>query len=244
MIEVGSASRTPFRSRTGVERGRDRQRGHRITDRALIRKVRAANGAAKRAFDLFVAGAVLVFLLPLFLTVALLIKLNDNGPVFYQHKRVGRQGRRFGCLKFRTMAIDAEERLAHILLTDPQAAQEWEACQKLRQDPRVTKIGAFLRKTSLDELPQIWNVLRGEMSIIGPRPVTRAELNRYGRDRRYYLLVRPGITGLWQVNGRSSVGYEARIRYDREYLEEWSWLGELWILLMTVPAVLKTEDAC
>ena len=116
--------------------------------------------------------------------------------------------------------------------------------QKLRNDPRITTIGAFLRKTSLDELPQLWNVLRGDMSIIGPRPITRAELNRYGKERRYYLLVRPGITGLWQVSGRSSTGYEKRIRFDREYLEEWSWLGEFWIILMTIPAVLNTRDAC
>jgi lipopolysaccharide/colanic/teichoic acid biosynthesis glycosyltransferase len=142
------------------------------------------------------------------------------------------------------MAVDSDERLAQILSTDPHAAAEWQERQKLSSDPRVTKVGAFLRKTSLDELPQLWNVLRGDMSIIGPRPITRAELNRYGKDRRYYLLVRPGITGLWQVSGRSSLGYEKRIRYDREYLEEWSWLGEFWIILMTIPAVLNTEDAC
>jgi lipopolysaccharide/colanic/teichoic acid biosynthesis glycosyltransferase len=142
------------------------------------------------------------------------------------------------------MKTDSEARLAHILMTDPQAAEEWQTSQKLRNDPRVTWFGNFLRKSSLDELPQIWNVLRGEMSIVGPRPITRAELNRYGKDRRYYLLVRPGITGLWQVSGRSSTGYEKRIRLDREYVEEWSWLGEIWILLMTIPAVLKTRDAC
>jgi exopolysaccharide production protein ExoY len=142
------------------------------------------------------------------------------------------------------MAVDAEERLAHILLTDREAANEWRETQKLRCDPRVTKIGAFLRRTSLDELPQFWNVLRGDMSIVGPRPVTRAELGRYGRDRRYYLLVKPGITGLWQVSGRSSTSYETRVRFDRHYLEEWSWLSEFWIVLMTVPAVLKTRDAC
>jgi lipopolysaccharide/colanic/teichoic acid biosynthesis glycosyltransferase len=129
------------------------------------------------------------------------------------------------------------------LLDDPRAAEEWELHQKLRNDPRVTMIGKFLRKSSLDELPQLLNVLQGDMSIVGPRPITRAELNRYGKDRRYYLLVRPGITGLWQVSGRSSTGYERRIRFDREYLEEWSWLGEFWIILMTIPAVLNTRDA-
>jgi exopolysaccharide production protein ExoY len=247
MIEAGSAVRIPFRGR---EKAAERYRvaearvTHRITDRALIRKVRAANGRLKRAFDIFVASVALVFLAPVFLTVFALIKLTDGGPIFYRHIRVGRQGERFACLKFRTMATDSEERLAHILLTDPIAAAEWEQGQKLRRDPRITKLGSFLRKSSIDELPQIWNVLRGDMSIVGPRPVTRAELNRYGKDRRYYLLVRPGITGLWQVSGRSSTGYEKRIRYDREYLEDWSWLGEFWILLMTIPAVLNTDDAC
>jgi lipopolysaccharide/colanic/teichoic acid biosynthesis glycosyltransferase len=247
MIETGSAIRIPFRGRANATE-RYRVAGarvtHRVTDRALIRKVRAANGRLKRAFDIVVAGAALLFLAPVFLTVFALIKLTDQGPIFYRHTRVGRQGARFACLKFRTMATDSEERLAHILLTDPVAAAEWEQGQKLRSDPRITRLGAFLRKSSIDELPQLWNVLRGDMSIVGPRPITRAELNRYGKDRRYYLLVRPGITGLWQVSGRSSTGYEKRIRYDREYLEDWSWLGEFWILLMTIPAVLNTDDAC
>jgi len=247
MIEAGSAVRIPFRGRqNAAERYRvaEARATHRITDRTLIRKVRAANGRLKRAFDILVASAALVFLAPVFLTVFALIKLTDRGPIFYRHTRVGRQGERFACLKFRTMATDSEERLAHILLTDPRAAAEWEQGQKLRTDPRITKLGAFLRKSSIDELPQLWNVLRGDMSIVGPRPITRAELNRYGKDRRYYLLLRPGITGLWQVSGRSSTGYEKSIRYDREYLEDWSWLGEFWILLMTIPAVLNTDDAC
>jgi exopolysaccharide production protein ExoY len=246
MIETGSAVRGP--ARTALNWADRRTVGHRIshkiTDRALIRKVRAANGRLKRGFDILVATLALTLLAPLFATVALFIKMNDGGPVFYKHTRVGRQGKRFKCLKFRTMAVDAEERLAHILLTDSQAALEWENTQKLRVDPRITKFGVFLRKSSIDELPQLWNVLCGEMSVVGPRPITRAELNRYGKERRYYLLVRPGITGLWQVSGRSSTGYEKRIRYDREYLEEWSWLSEFWILLMTVPAILKTHDAC
>jgi lipopolysaccharide/colanic/teichoic acid biosynthesis glycosyltransferase len=140
--------------------------------------------------------------------------------------------------------MDSEQRLRDILASDPEAAAEWEASQKLRNDPRITAIGAFLRRTSLDELPQLFNVVRGEMSLVGPRPITRSELDRYGKERRYYLLVRPGITGLWQVNGRTNASYERRVRYDREYLEEWSWLGEFWILLMTIPAVLRTDDAC
>lgn len=247
MIEAGNAVRIPFRGRQNAAdriRGAEARAAHRITDRKLIKKVRAANGRAKRAFDFAVATLALIFLAPVFLTVAVLIKIFDPGPIFYRHTRVGRQGARFECMKFRTMRVDSEERLAHILLTDPKAAEEWQTSQKLRNDPRITALGKFLRKSSIDELPQIFNVLKNEMSIIGPRPITRAELNRYGKERRYYLLVRPGITGLWQVNGRSSTGYEKRIRYDREYLEDWSWLGEFWILLMTIPAVLNTDDAC
>jgi|CXWL01.1.fsa_nt_gi exopolysaccharide production protein ExoY len=247
MIETGTAIRIPFRGRQNAGdrfRMAEARTAHRITDRRLIRKVRAANGRLKRAFDLALAGTALLFLAPAFLTIALLIKLTDPGPVFFRHTRVGRQGARFGCLKFRTMAADSDRRLAEILQNDPHAAAEWEASQKLRKDPRVTMIGALLRKTSLDELPQLWNVLRGEMSLVGPRPITRSELTRYGRDRRYYLLVRPGITGLWQVSGRSSASYEKRIGFDREYIEEWSWLGEFWILLMTLPAILQTDDAC
>ena len=247
MIETGSAIRIPFRGRQNASdrfRFAEARVAHRITDRRLIRKVKAANSIVKRTFDLAVAALALFFFAPAFLTIAALIKLTDRGPILYRHTRVGRQGERFECLKFRTMATDAEDRLARILLDDPYAAEEWQETQKLRNDPRITVIGTFLRKSSLDELPQIWNVLRGDMSVIGPRPITRAELNRYGKERRYYLLVRPGITGLWQVSGRSSTGYEKRIRYDREYLEEWSWLGEFWILLMTIPAVLNTKDAC
>ncbi len=247
MIEAGAVTRVPFRGHQNVAdrfRMAEARIAHRITDRKLIRKVRAANGRVKRAFDIVIASLALLFLAPAFLTIALAIRLTDPGPIFFRHMRVGRHGMRFGCLKFRTMASDAEARLSQILHANPEAAAEWATMQKLRDDPRVTKLGAFLRKTSLDELPQLINVLRGDMSIVGPRPVTRSELNRYGRDRRYYLLVRPGITGLWQVSGRSSIGYEKRIRYDREYLEEWSWLGELWIILMTVPAVLSMRDAC
>lgn len=177
MIEAGSAVKIPFRSpQNAAERFRTAEArvAHRITDRRLIRKVRAANGRAKRAFDFAVATLALIFLLPLFVTIALLIKLNDGGPIFYSHRRIGRHGERFWCLKFRTMAVDADERLADILLSDPRAAEEWQSTQKLRRDPRVTALGTFLRKSSIDELPQLWNVIRGEMSIIGPRPITRA----------------------------------------------------------------------
>lgn len=206
--------------------------------------MRRANGLAKRIFDFAGAACLLIFLSPAFLTIAAAIKIFDNGPIFYAHRRLGRQGHRFDCLKFRTMRVNAQHHLQFILASDPGAAEEWKNTQKLRNDPRVTKLGAFLRKSSLDELPQLFNVLRGEMSLTGPRPITEGELERYGRRRRYYLLVRPGITGLWQVSGRSSASYNSRVECDRRYLEGWSWLGDLRILVMTVPAVLRTRDSC
>lgn len=214
---------------------------HRITDPRLIHAARRANGRLKRALDFFAALGGLIFLLPAFATIAILIKIFDNGPVFYAHARLGRHGRIFKCLKFRSMRVDAQERLAALLLSDPAVAAEWRESQKLKNDPRVTKLGHFLRKSSLDELPQLWNVLKGDMSLVGPRPITRAELERYGRDRRYYLLVRPGITGLWQVSGRSNTNYERRVRFDKQYVERWSFVGDLNILVKTVPAVLDTD---
>lgn len=248
VFEAELGLRAPFRGRQNAAERVVRSteiRGtssHRITDPRLIRNVRHANGMVKRTFDFAVAAIVLLLLSPAFLAIALLIKVLDPGPVFFGHRRLGRQGRRFDCLKFRTMKVNSQEQLQLILANDPGAAEEWANNQKLSRDPRVTKLGAFLRKTSLDELPQLINVLRGDMSLVGPRPITPAELDRYGRNRRYYLLVRPGITGMWQVNGRSSTSYNSRVYYDRHYLETWNWLAEFRILLMTVPAVLRVEE--
>lgn len=243
--ETGADVRLLFRRRQNAVSRRyypTRSR-HRITDRRLIRKVNAANGHAKRLLDLVLATALLVFLSPALLTIALAIKFTSRGPVLFRHARLGRKGKPFGCLKFRTMEVDADARLEKLLAACPHSAAEWREHQKLQNDPRVTWLGAFLRKTSLDELPQLFNVLVGEMSLVGPRPITPDELSRYGRDRRYYLLVRPGISGLWQVSGRSSVGYEQRVQLDRQYLDEWSWGQELRIMAMTVPAVLLTRGA-
>lgn len=244
MVDVGSDVWIPPRSRQNAAsrpaRAGDQSARHRITDPRLVLTVRRANGVLKRTLDVTAAFFGLLFLAPALLTVALLIKLSDGGPAIYSHPRLGRQGRIFKCLKFRSMRVDAQERLAQLLLADPLAAKEWRETQKLRQDPRVTALGRFLRKTSIDELPQLWNVLMGEMSLVGPRPITRAELERYGRDRRYYLLVRPGLTGLWQVSGRSNASYDLRVSLDRRYVERWTFLGDVGILLKTVPAVLDT----
>ena len=198
---------------------------------------------AKRAMDIAIAGTALLVAAPFFLVVALLVRA-DGGPAFYAHPRVGRGGRVFGCLKFRSMVIDSEARLEALLAADPAARAEWEETRKLKQDPRVTRIGRLLRATSLDELPQLINVLKGEMSIVGPRPVTQAELDRYyGVAAAHYLSVRPGITGLWQVSGRSETSYDHRVALDVAYVSQPSLLADIRILLRTPVAVLSRRGA-
>lgn len=217
------------------------RRPHRVTDRALIMIVRRANGPMKRAFDVICSAFGLALLAPFMVLMMVLIRLSDGGSPFYGHKRVGRYGKPFKCWKFRTMIPNGDEVLARHLAANPAAAEEWAATQKLRNDPRVTPVGAFLRITSLDELPQIWNVLIGEMSLVGPRPVTRAELDRYGRDRKYYLLVRPGLTGLWQVSGRNRTSYARRVALDRHYVQTWSFWTDMTLLVRTVYVLMKRD---
>lgn len=198
---------------------------------------------AKRALDVIGAGLGLVLLAPFFLVVALLVRA-DGGPAFFAHQRVGRGGKLFGCLKFRSMVIDSQARLEALLASDPAARAEWEATRKLKNDPRITRIGRFLRSTSLDELPQLINVLRGEMSLVGPRPVQEAEIDRYyGASAAHYMAVRPGITGLWQVSGRSATSYESRVALDVSYVSRPSMLADLSILLRTPVAVLSRRGA-
>jgi lipopolysaccharide/colanic/teichoic acid biosynthesis glycosyltransferase len=180
----------------------------------------------------------LIFFAPLMLAVALAIHLQDGGPVFFAHRRIGRGGRAFLCLKFRSMAVDAERRLALLLDSDHGARAEWEKDHKLRHDPRVTPLGRFLRKTSLDELPQFINVLRGEMNIVGPRPIVEGEAIRYGRQLRHYCAVKPGITGLWQVSGRNDVSYRTRVALDYVYATRRTVGLDAYIIMATVPAVL------
>lgn len=157
----------------------------------------------------------------------------DGGPGFFGHRRIGRNGEVFRCWKIRTMVVDAEARLAEHLASDPEAAAEWERDHKLRDDPRITRLGAFLRATSLDELPQIWNVLKGEMSFVGPRPVVRDEMRKYGAARTAYLAMKPGITGLWQVSGRNDVSYDERVAMDVEYVSSVSLLTDVRLILLT-----------
>ena len=195
-------------------------------------------GAGKRTFDLVVAVLFLLTAVPVILILALLVALEGGRP-FFGHSRIGRGGQTFRCWKIRTMLPDADARLKHILETDPAAAAEWARDHKLTNDPRITGLGRFLRKSSLDELPQLWNVVRGEMSLVGPRPVTTAELDRYGEVASAYLSVRPGLTGLWQVKGRNSTSYEDRVRLDQEYVQHLGLGEDLKILALTVSVVIS-----
>jgi Undecaprenyl-phosphate galactose phosphotransferase WbaP len=202
------------------------------------------NRFIKRTFDLAVSLLFSPLLLLIIGALGLLIKLDSPGPVFYRHTRIGRNGKPFGVYKFRSMYRDSKERLERILRTDVASKREWETYFKLKNDPRVTRMGHFLRKTSLDELPQILNVLKGEMSLVGPRPVLAEEITKYYREfADYYHLVRPGITGLWQVNGRNDVDYDMRVRLDTWYVLNWSAWLDIVILFKTFRVVLKKEGA-
>lgn len=197
---------------------------------------------AKRVFD--VVGALLIMLAIAPVAAAIMIALRlEGGPLFFGHVRVGRSGRRFSCWKFRTMVPDADRRLADLLARDGEARAEWARDFKLRNDPRITALGRWLRATSLDELPQLFNVLRGEMSLVGPRPIVDAELARYGEDLGAYLRCTPGLTGLWQVSGRNDVSYQDRVLLDRRYAEAQSFWLDLVILARTPLAVLRRAGA-
>jgi exopolysaccharide production protein ExoY len=199
---------------------------------------------SKRMADIVLALFGIVLLAPLLIICYLVTVLSSPGPALFRHRRVGFNGKYFDCLKFRTMVTDAPERLRHLLETDPDAAAEWAITRKLRRDPRVTPVGALFRKSSLDELPQLFNVLRGDMSIVGPRPVTDEELERYASSMGAYLACRPGITGLWQVSGRSTTTYDKRVACDAFYAHNWSMALDVKILLVTLPALLESENAC
>ncbi len=197
--------------------------------------------APKRMVDILLALSGIVLLAPLLIICFIATVLTSSGPALFRHKRVGYNGKSFDCLKFRTMVTDAPERLRHVLETDPTAAAEGAANRKLRCDPRITPIGSLLRKSSLDELPQLFNVLRGEMSIVGPRPVTDEELDRYESSVGAYLACRPGITGLWQVSGRSSTTYGKRVACDAFYARNWSMALDVKIMIVTIPSLLSSE---
>jgi len=197
----------------------------------------------KRSVDLTIATISLLLGSPILLAIALLVKLGSSGPVFYGHTRIGVKGRGFSAWKFRTMYNDGDHLFHTHLQSDPDALAEWQRDQKLREDPRVTPIGRFLRKWSLDELPQIWNVLKGDMSIVGPRPIVKAEAARYGDTFRLYASVKPGITGLWQVSGRNDTTYDERVRMDAYYIRNWSPWFDLYILIKTLVVLICRTGA-
>lgn len=203
---------------------------------------RPVGGAIKRAFDILIASTTIFLLLPILLMIASLILLTMGRPILFTQKRIGFNGKSFGCFKFRTMVTDANERLAAHLRSSPEAFRTWNENQKLKNDPRITWLGHFLRKSSLDELPQLFNILRGDMSCIGPRPIIKDELARYGKHADDYVKAKPGLTGMWQVNGRSATSYAFRVKCDRYYVRRWSLFLDLLILVKTVPAVLKIDE--
>ncbi len=197
----------------------------------------------KRGIDVLLAGVGLVVTLPIMALVAIAISVDSRGPIFYRQNRIGFERRTIGIWKFRTMCSDADAVLKNCLENDPELRAEWMRDHKLRHDPRITKVGSFLRRSSLDELPQLWNVLCGEISMVGPRPIVREEIERYGRDFACYCKVRPGITGLWQVAGRNHTTYEERVQLDAYYVNNWSVWLDILILCRTIPVIVSGDGA-
>lgn len=201
-------------------------------------------GNPKRVFDAIFSLCAILFFLPLGIIIVALIKLSSSGPAFYSSKRVGKEGRDIYCWKFRTMCTDAPQKLQQILEENPKLRQEWETYFKLKDDPRVNAIGKFLRKTSLDELPQFWNVLKGDLSVVGPRPVTEEEIKKYFGDKASKILsVRPGLTGIWQTSGRNLLTFEERIKLEESYVDHQSLSLDLRIIFKTIPMLFFAKGA-
>jgi len=213
-----------------------------LSARALVRQQSTRGRSLKRTGDVFFSLGMLLLGAPVFLLLAVLVKISSPGPVFYVQRRVGRGYRHFGCIKFRTMRPDADRVLARVLADSPEMKAEFERDFKLREDPRITPIGRFLRRSSLDELPQFLNVLRGEMSVVGPRPIVDKEIDRYGPYMDEVLAVRPGLTGLWQVSGRNNLSYAKRVRLDVAYARGRSFLLDFAIILRTFGVLLLPMD--
>jgi Undecaprenyl-phosphate galactose phosphotransferase WbaP len=197
----------------------------------------------KRIFDIMLVLISVPVLLPVFGIVSALVMLSSSGPIFYSHRRIRKGGAFFSMWKFRTMCVNSAEVMEEYLARHPEARAEWNLTHKLREDPRITPIGSFLRRYSLDELPQLWNVLTGQMSLVGPRPIVAAEVEKYGDCFDCYCRVKPGLTGLWQVSGRSELSYDARVALDCEYVERWSLTKDFLILLRTFSSVVNQDGA-
>ena len=201
------------------------------------------NRAFKFIFDWCAALLGSIIFSPVMFGIALWIRKDSPGPVIFKHRRIGQYGKEFSCYKFRTMCVDAKEKLEELLKADPEAKKEWEENYKLKNDPRITRSGKFLRRTSLDELPQIFNVLKGEMSLVGPRPIVAKEIRYYGKFIEDYYMVRPGITGMWQTGGRNDTGYEQRVRMDSWYVRNWDFWFDIVLLWRTLKVVIKGDGA-
>jgi len=210
-------------------------------DAGVLRSISFRLG--KRLFDVAFSGAALILLSPVLLFCVIAILIDSPGPVLFRQRRLGKGGKEFRIVKFRTMRPDAEAVLNDLLERDPAARAEWQKDRKLRADPRVTKVGRFLRRSSLDELPQFWNVLAGEMSVVGPRPIVSAEIPLYRRAWNAYCAVRPGVTGLWQVSGRNDTGYERRVQLDQEYVSRWSATLDVNIVFRTIRCIVDAAGA-
>lgn len=208
-----------------------------------IGAIQPVGSSAKRAVDITLAIAGILLIAPLLIFCFVATFATSSRSAVFLHRRIGFQGKPFDCYKFRTMVMDADECLREYLASNPEASAEWAATRKLQFDPRVTAIGSILRKTSLDELPQLFNVLKGDMSIVGPRPVVDEELIKYSTSVHEYYACRPGITGLWQVSGRSSTTYSKRVACDAYYARNWSMLLDAQIVLVTLPALLNSDNA-
>jgi lipopolysaccharide/colanic/teichoic acid biosynthesis glycosyltransferase len=199
----------------------------------------ALNGQiGKRIFDIVFSLSVLILCSPLYLLIAILIAISSPGPIFYVQERVGRNYRHFGCIKFRTMVNNADQVLESLIANCPEMRQEFEDNFKLKEDPRITWIGKILRLTSLDEFPQFWNVLMGDMSVVGPRPLVPEEIHKYGNKMAKILTIRPGITGLWQVSGRNNIPYPQRVNMDVYYVNYRNWLLDLWVVVKTFGVII------
>ncbi|MBS1813503.1 MAG: sugar transferase [Acidobacteria bacterium] len=197
----------------------------------------------KRILDVVLGLMIAIVLLPVGAIIACLVTLTSPGPIFFSHRRIGRGGAFFSMWKFRTMCVNSAEVLERHLASHPEIREEWNRSHKLQNDPRVTPLGRFLRRSSLDELPQVWNVLTGRMSLVGPRPIVAAEVEKYHANFAYYVAAQPGITGLWQCSGRSSLSYDQRVMLDRQYVEEWSLWLDIKILAKTVVSVVRSKGA-
>lgn len=214
-----------------------------VVETSVLQEYSIPSSPLSRIFELTLILLALPYILAVFLVIAILIMLDSKGSVIYAQSRIGRGGRKFKAYKFRTMVLNADQILQNVLDTSPALKAEWLATHKLKQDPRVTRVGSVLRKLSLDELPQFWNIIKGDMSLIGPRPIVEAEIEKYGKCYELYKQVRPGLTGLWQVSGRSDTSYEHRVELDEFYILNRSFKMDIHIIWKTVSVVINRKGA-